>query len=151
MTWFNYYGLIFTAVILIPNIVYAVKNKNESAGEYDNKAAIVFEQIGRYACMFFMTFNLPYTWIGFWFPFAQTVYLVVNGVLVAAYCVLWVIFWKKKGMSKAVFLSAIPSLVFLFSGVMLGSVPLAIFAVVFAVSHILISVMNARTERSKNN
>ena len=27
MSWFNYYGLIIVAIILTPNIVYAVKNK----------------------------------------------------------------------------------------------------------------------------
>lgn len=38
MGWFNYYGLIIMAVIMIPNIVYAVKNKQTSA-PYDNKQA----------------------------------------------------------------------------------------------------------------
>lgn len=28
MSWFNYVGLIIIAVIMIPNIIYAVKRKN---------------------------------------------------------------------------------------------------------------------------
>ncbi len=27
MSWFNYYGLIFIVLIMLPNIVYSIKNK----------------------------------------------------------------------------------------------------------------------------
>ena len=37
MTWFNYYGLIFMALIMIPNIIYAIKNKEGSSKIYKNK------------------------------------------------------------------------------------------------------------------
>ena len=37
--WFNYYGLAIMAVIMIPNIIYAVKHKKQVV-VYDNKAAI---------------------------------------------------------------------------------------------------------------
>lgn len=45
----------------------------------------------------------------------------------------------KKGKLKAISLSVIPSCMFLFSGIVLGSIPLIVFAVIFAVSHIFIS------------
>lgn len=143
MSWFNYYGVAFIAVILIPNIVYAVTHKN-AENIYRNRAAEIFEQIGRYACMAFMIFNIPYTYIGFYFPFAEIVYLAVIGVLVLAYCLAWIILWKKRGIVKALLLSVLPSAVFLFSGLMIASIPLLIFAVIFAATHILISVKNAK-------
>lgn len=139
MKWFNYYGLIFVVAILIPNIIYAVTHK-ENGFTYKNKIAEILEQIGRYACMILMIFNIPYTWIGFYFSFAETVYLIVNTIFVFVYCLLWIIFWKKSGIIKAILLSVIPSLLFLFSGIMIASIPLVIFAIVFAVTHILISV-----------
>lgn len=140
MTWFNYYGLIFMAVIMIPNIIYAVKNKENDGEKYRNKTAETLEQIGRVACMTLMIFNLPYTWFGFYFSFAETVYLVVNSALVFSYCLTWVILWKKSGMAKTLLLSCLPSLVFLFSGIMIASIPLIVCAVLFAVTHIFISV-----------
>lgn len=143
MSWFNYYGLIFMIAILVPNVVFATKNKNGVENKYKNKPAEIFEQIGRYACFALMIFNVPYTYMGFYFPEALTVYLVVDCTLVGAYCVAWLIFWKKNGLAKAIILSAIPSVVFLFSGIMIASIPLIVFSVVFSVTHILISVKNA--------
>ena len=143
MNWFNYYGLIFIAIVMIPNIVFAIKNKNGYQNTYQNKVAQILEQISRYACMVLMIFNIPYTWIGFYFSFAEIVYIVVNSVFVLAYCVIWIALWKKSGIVKALMLSIIPSLIFLFSGIVIVSIPLMLFAVIFATTHILISVKNA--------
>ena len=142
MSWFNYYGLIFIVLTMLPNIVYSIKNKNSITNNYTNKIAEIFEQIGRYACMAFMIFNIPYTWFGFYFDYANIVYIVVNSALVTAYCIIWIILWNKDGMLKSLLLSILPSLVFIFSGVITASIPLIIFAIIFAVTHILISVKN---------
>lgn len=96
MNWFNYYGLIIVALIMIPNIIYGITNKNAIVNTYKNKAAIMLEQIGRYACLLFMVFNIPYTWTGFYFMFGETVYLIVNAILVIAYCITWLVMWKRK-------------------------------------------------------
>ena len=143
MGWFNYYGLAIMAIIMIPNIVYAAKNKGAVTSAYQNKAAEIFEQIGRYACMVLMIFNIPYAYFNFWFEHALIVYLAVNGGLCLAYLIFWVVCWKKNGLLKALSLSIIPSCIFLFSGVMLAYIPLIFFAIVFAVCHILISCKNA--------
>lgn len=148
MNWFNYYGLIFIAVIMIPNIVFAIKHKDGFSNGYKNKPAEVFEQIGRYGCFATMIFNIPHTWLGFYFSYAEIVYLVVNSVLVVTYCITWIVLWKKVGIIKAVLLSTLPSLVFLFSGIMIASILLLIFAVVFAVTHKLISIENALYENN---
>ena len=48
MEWFNYYGLIIIAIIMIPNIIFAIKHKEGFANKYQNKAVEIMEQIGRY-------------------------------------------------------------------------------------------------------
>lgn len=144
MGWFNYYGVAMMALIMIPNIVFALTHKNAAAPSYHNRAACVAEQIGRYGCFVFMIFNLPYTYLDFWFDDALPVYLSVNGALCAAYLIFWLVCWKQNGRLKALSLSVIPSCIFLFSGIVLANFPLIAFAVIFAVAHILISYKNAR-------
>ena len=143
MDWFNYYGLAMVALIMLPNIIYAVKCKNRFTNAYKNKTVEVLEQIGRFGCIGFMIFNVPYTYFDFWFDNALIVYLSVNGALCVAYLVCWTVFWNKDGKSKALSLSILPSLVFVFSGILLANIPLILFAVVFAINHILLSYKNA--------
>lgn len=143
MGWFNYYGLAVMAIIMIPNVVYAVKHKNDPANTVRNKAVVISEQIGRYGCFFLMIFQIPHTWLGFWFGRALTVYLSVNGGLCLAYLLFWGICYKRNDMFRALALSVIPSCIFLFSGVMLANFPLIVCALVFGVNHIFISYKNA--------
>lgn len=143
MNWFNYYGLIFITIIMIPNTIYMVVNKCNFNSNYHNKVAEIFESIGRYGCFLLMIFNIPHTWFGFYFSNGETVYIIVNSILVFIYCILWIIFWKKNLLIKAILLSVLPSLVFIFSGIMLAYTLLIAFSIIFCVTHILISVKNA--------
>ncbi|MDE5729185.1 MAG: hypothetical protein K2I20_03310, partial [Clostridia bacterium] len=143
--WFNYYGLAIMAVIMAPNIIYAVLKKDGYKNDYKNKPAEIFEQIGRYACIALMVFNIPYTYFNFWFEHALTVYLCVNGALCLSYLIFWIVCWNSNGMLKALSLSVIPTAIFLFSGVILAYIPLIAAAVIFGVCHILISCKNAAT------
>ena len=143
MGWFNYYGLIFVAIIMIPNIIFAVINKDGFKNKYQNRVVGIFEQMGRYACIVFMIFNIPYTYFDFWFKYALAVYLIVNGVLCLLYLIYWILFWNKDGKLKALSLSIIPSLIFLFSGIAVASIPLIVSAVIFAINHILLSYKNS--------
>lgn len=143
MNWFNVYGLIFVAVIMIPNIIFAVKCKDGFDNKWKNKVVEILEQAGRFGCFGFMIFNIPGTYYGWWFEDALPIYLVVSSVLVAAYCLIWAICFKKSSIFRAFALSIIPSVLFLFDGIAIGSVFLTIFAVVFAPCHILISFKNA--------
>ena len=142
MSWFNYYGLVAVAVILIPNIISAVTDKGAFENRYNNKVILVLEQIGRYCCMAFMVFNIPYTYFNFWFDSALTVYLIVNGALLALYILGWIIFRKGRSAAKMLWLSIVPTVLFLFSGIMLLSIPLIICAVIFGIGHITISYKN---------
>ena len=139
MSWFNYYGLAIIAIIMIPNIIYAVKHKSDGEKTYNNKVAIVLEQLGRYGCMTFMVFNIPYTYFNFWFDYALICYLSVNGALCLAYLIFWIVCWNRSGKLKALSLSIIPTVIFLFSGIVLANIPLVALAVLFGITHILIS------------
>ena len=142
MSWFNYYGLIIMVIIMIPNIIYMVKNKNSSMS-YHNKVVEALEQVSRYGFFMLMIFNIPYTYFNFWFGNAFIVYLSVNGALCLAYLIFWVVCWHRNDKLKALSLSILPSCIFLFSGVMVANIPLIALSVLFAVSHIYISVKNS--------
>ena len=142
MSWFNYYGLIAVAVILIPNIISAVTDKELFKTERICRPILVLEQIGRYGCMAFTVFNIPYTYFNFWFDNALLVYLTVNGALLVLYILGWIVFGKGKSTVKMLWLSIVPTVLFLFSGIMLLSIPLIVFAVVFGIGHITVSYKN---------
>lgn len=148
MFWFNYTGLMIIAVILMPNIVYAIKCKNGFDDSRKNKALIVFEQTGRYGCLIFMIFNVPYVCFGFWFDGAPIVYIAVNAALCAAYIICWAVLWNKSNGTKALLLSLLPSCVFLFGGAMLANIPLLVCSAIFAPCHISISCKNANYNSS---
>lgn len=144
MEWFNLFGLLFIAVIMIPNIIFAVKCKDGFENKWSNKTAEFIEQVGRFGCFSSMIFHIPGTCFGWWSEEAFAVYLIANALLVALYCVIWVVCFRKNTVFKALALSIIPSVVFLFSGIMCRSVLLILSAVLFAPTHILISYKNAK-------
>lgn len=144
MEWINVFGAIFIAVIMIPNIIYAIKCKDGFENKWSNRVVEAIEQIGRFGCFGFMVLQIPGTWFGWWSDEAFAIYLVVNGILILPYCLIWVICFSKNTVFKALALSVIPSVVFLFSGIMSRSVLLIVAAVLFAPAHILISYKNAK-------
>jgi len=144
MEWLNVFGLVMVAVIMIPNILFAMKCKDGFVNKWNNKSVETVEQIGRFGCFGFMIINIPGTWFGWWSDEAFAVYLVVDAVLVTLYCVIWAVWFRKSSVFRALALSIIPSVLFLFSGIMSRSILLTIAAVLFAPSHILISYQNAK-------
>ena len=72
------------------------------------------------------------------------IYLIVDTILVVLYCAIWIICFKKSSIFRALALSVIPSVLFLFSGIMSRSILLLIAAILFAPSHILLSYKNAK-------
>ena len=144
MEWLNVFGLVMVAVIMIPNILFAMKCKDGFVNKWNNKSVETVEQIGRFGCFGFMIINIPGTWFGWWSDEAFAVYLVVDAVLVTLYCVIWAVCFRKSSVFRALALSIIPSVLFLFSGIMSRSILLTIAAVLFAPSHILISNQNAK-------
>ena len=144
MEWLNVFGLVMVAVIMIPNILSAMKCKDGFVNKWSNKSVETVEQIGRFGCFGFMIINIPGTWFGWWSDEAFAVYLVVDAVLVTLYCVIWAVCFRKSSVFSALALSIIPSVLFLFSGIMSRSILLTIAALLFAPSHIMLSYQNAK-------
>ena len=90
MEWFNLFGLIFAAVILIPNIIFAAKCKDGFENKYKNKFIEIIEQTGRFGCFGFMIFNIPGTCWGFPGDEAFALYLIIDASLSVLYCALYV-------------------------------------------------------------
>jgi hypothetical protein len=143
MEWFNVFGLVFITVIMIPNIIFAVKHKDAFENRNQNKAIEIIEQIGRFGCFGFMIFNIPSTWFGWWSDEAFAIYLLVDALLIVLYLTLWIVCWRKNNVFRALALSIIPSVIFLFSGIMCRSLLLIISSLLFAPTHIFISYKNA--------
>lgn len=144
MGWINIFGLVFMVIIMIPNVIFALKCKDGFENKWENKAVEMLEQIGRYGCFAFMVINIPKTWFGWASDEAFALYLIVDAVLIIAYCVIWAACFRKNSIFRALSLSIIPSVIFLFSGIMSRSLLLIIAAVIFAPCHILISYKNAK-------
>ena len=145
MEWINIFGLVFIAIIMIPNIVFAIKCKDGFENKWNNKSVEIVEQIGRFGCFGFMVINIPGTWFGWWSDNAFSIYLIVNMVLIILYCGIWIICFRKNTVFRALALSIIPSVIFLFSGIMSRSILLIITSLLFAPAHILSSYKNAKS------
>ena len=144
MRWFNGWGLLWIATIMLPNIVFALTHKDGFENLWQNRAVEVLEQIGRFGCFILMIFQIPGTFFGWHSQQAFYLYLVADTLLAAAYCLIWLICFHKSSMFRALALSIIPSVLFLLSGVLIRSIPLIAAAALFAPSHILISYKNAK-------
>ena len=144
MEWFNIFGFIIICIIMIPNVIFAIKCKEEFENKWNNKFVEIMEQIGRLCCFGFMIINIPKTWFGWWSDKTFAIYLIVNIVLVISYCLIWGICFRKNSVFRALSLSIIPSIIFLFSGIMSKSILLIVSSIIFAPSHIMISYNNAK-------
>lgn len=144
MKIFNVFGVILVAVILIPNIIFAIRCRDGFKNNWNNRFVETAEQIGRFGCFAFMVFNVPGTCFGWPSDEAFALYLIVDAVLAAAYCAIWAICFKKSSVFRALALSILPSVMFLFSGIISRSLLLTAASVVFAPCHILLSYKNAR-------
>lgn len=53
----NTYGLIIIVIVMIPNIIFAIKEKNFE-NKYNNKIVEIIVQIGRFGSICLMIFNI---------------------------------------------------------------------------------------------
>lgn len=143
MDWFNLYGLIIMFVIMIPNIIASIKCKDIFENKYGNKAIIALEQVGRFSSFVLMVINIPGLCFGYFFDLGEVIYISVNAALCFLYCLFWVILRKKSSVMKSLSLSVLPSVIFIFSGIITLNIPLMVMSVIFAFSHITISYKNA--------
>lgn len=146
MNRINFYGLAFMLVIMIPNIIFAITNKAGFQNLWENKPIEALEQIGRIGCFVLMVLIFPGCGFGFLSDERFAFYLIVNVVLLAAYCLIWIICFKRNSIFRALALSIIPSVIFLSSGILSRYIPLIVAGAIFAPCHIAISYKNAKLE-----
>lgn len=83
MHWFNPYGLAAMCIIMIPNIIFAVRCKDGFADKWHCRPVEIAEQIGRFGCFGFMIFNIPGLCFGWPSEEAFVAYLIAAAVLFA--------------------------------------------------------------------
>ena len=144
--WINVFGAVVVILMLIPNIVYAIKNRDEK-NLCTNRLMNLIEQVGRYACIVLMWLPLLVWKFGFQSVFEMLLYLFGNGALLLVY---WIVFFRhmrKKSAAKALTLAVLPSCIFLMSGILLRHWLLTGFAVLFAIGHIYVTLINAQAQQ----
>ena len=141
--WINLFGGIIVILMLLPNIVYAIKNKDER-NLCDNRTMNLLEQVGRYACIVLMWLPLLVWKFGFTGVGTMLLYLAGNGGLLALYWLVFARYMKEKTARRALILAVAPACIFLLSGLLLRHWLLVVFAAVFAVAHIYVTLQNTK-------
>ena len=136
--WINLFGLVIVVGRLIPNIIYAIKHRGEPRPPV-SKAALILENTGRYACMLLMVFNIGLLKFGFGSIIGLLIYLFGNFMLLLAYWICWISYFRKSSDEIALLLSVIPVLIFLVSGLALRHWLLVTAAVIFGAAHIYVT------------
>ena len=91
-----------------------------------------------------MIINIPGTSFGWWSDEAFAIYLILNIALVIFYCLIWIICFKQNSIFRVLAFSILPSIIFLFSGIISRSILLIVGSIIFAPCHIMISFCNAK-------
>lgn len=141
MGWINSINLIIVILMLIPNIIYAFKKKDEKNNS-TNRLIKIIEQIGRYGCIFLMIINIGIDEFGFISKNEFLIWLLCIPSMLLLYWVFWIIYYKLHFKMIALVLAVIPSIIFILSGVLLRHWLLIIFGFVFSVSHIYVTYQN---------
>ncbi len=140
-SWLNIFGLIIVVLILIPNIVYALKVK-DTQNRCRNRWMNILEQIGRYGCMIFMVFNIPAAGPGFRTAGMLFACLSGNLILIISYWILWLLYFIKPVYWKQMALAVIPVVIFLWNGITRMNWPLVVFSMIFGAGHIYVTYKN---------
>ena len=135
---FNYFGVIFIIVLMLPNIYASIFKKELFVNKFDDRLLIKLENIGRYLCMILMVINIQDLYGGFKSVEAFVAYLGINIILLGLYYITWFIFYKFNNIYKNMILGIIPSLMFIISGILQNHLLLIISGIVFAYAHLKI-------------
>ena len=139
--WINVCGAVVVILMLAPNIVYAIRHRDEK-NLCTNRLMNVTEQIGRYACIVLMWLPLLVWEFGFNSVAEMLLYLAGNGALLLAYWAVFALYLRKKTAKRALILAVLPVCVFLLCGLTLRHWLLVGFALLFAVGHIYVTKQN---------
>lgn len=148
--WINLFGAVIVIIMMIPNIIYAIRNKDEK-NLCTNKAMNLMEQIGRYGCIILMWLPLLVWKFGFSSVFEMWLYLEANGVLLLAYIFVFIIYMREKTPRRAMMLAVIPTCIFIISGILLRHWLLVGSAILFGIGHIYVTKINTTLQYPSDN
>lgn len=146
MEWkecFNVLGLYAMIAILIPNIIYAIKFKDVK-NKCTNKFMNVLEMLARLDCMVLMLFCIRRGGFGFHSVEEAIIYVLGNIILILAYWVIWISYFRNQNTWKSISLAVLPTAVFLLSGITQQYVALTVSAVIFGIAHIYVTYKNVK-------
>lgn len=139
----NLTGLVIVALMMVPNIIYALR-KRCVENRCRSKTALILEQTGRYGSMAMMVLPL----LVWEFAFTSSACFVISVVLCTAlmlgYYIVWFLYFKKATPLRALWLAILPSAIFIIRGLFLRHLLLVVFGLIFAVGHIYITRCNSR-------
>ncbi len=137
--WINVFGTMIVVIMLVPNIIYVIKNE-DLENKYKNKLVNTVEQLGRYVSLILTIF--PIGIYGFKNVGFMLVYLIVNVILLLLYLIIWIFYLRGKSLFKSLLLAIIPTIIFLICGITLSHWGLIISSIIFGFAHILITYKN---------
>ncbi|MCQ2563411.1 MAG: hypothetical protein MJ128_02825 [Mogibacterium sp.] len=146
--WINLFGAIIVLLIIIPNIIYALRKKNETEAPDVPQYLTVCEQTGRYGCIILMWLPLMVWEFGFKSNEEFVIYLFLNGILIIIYYLYWAGYFKQKTLKKGLVLAIIPTTIFLVSALLLRHWLLAFFALLFGFAHIRITCLTHQNHQA---
>lgn len=139
--WINLFGAGIVVLIMIPNIIYAARQKQDETQIEVPHGLSACEQVGRYGCIILMWLPLLVWKFGFGSVEEFLIYLIGNGALLLCYFLSWMLYSRKKTLSVAMALAIIPTAIFLLSGLLLRHWLLVAFAILFGFAHCTITYM----------
>lgn len=140
----NLFGTALIVLMLIPNAVFALKNKGKGF-DVPNKLVGTAEQLGRFGSMLFMIVNIDALY-GFTSDESFAVWLIASAVIMLLYYIFWVLYFIRPRAFFAIMLAVLPSILFIFSGIMPRYIPLIVTGVIFAPMHIYITVKSQKKD-----
>lgn len=139
--WINAAGGMIVILMLIPNVVYALRCPGGGSGS-GSRSMNMLEQIGRYASMALMIFPIGVWKFGFPSVAAMLVYVFGNAGLLVCYWVYWALYFRRADRDRALMLAVAPVCIFLLSGLTLRHWLLVLAAAVFGVGHVYVTRRN---------
>ena len=134
----NFIEVAIVWILIIPDLLYSIHRERREIKKAD--PASITEQFGRYASMLLMVLPIGVWEFGFKSPEEMIIYFAGNGILLLAYILVYVLFFKKQDFWKAMVLASIRVLVFALCGILLRHWFLVIFAGIFAAGHFAVTV-----------
>ncbi|WP_369283994.1 hypothetical protein [Oscillibacter sp. GMB15532] len=143
--WLNLTGLLIIGLMMIPNLIFYHRTPRME-NQCTWKPLRMMEQVGRYGSMAMMVFPLLVGEFGFKSEEVFVIWLFLCVVMLVAYFVFWIVYFRKPSLITALWLAILPAAIFILRGIFLRHWLLAGFGIVFAVGHIYITWYNHRPE-----